>query len=594
MRVADFIANELSKIANNCYTVTGGGAMHLNDAFSKSSINVKYLHHEQSCSIAAEAESRITNRPSIVNVTSGPGGLNALNGIFGAYTDSIPVIVVSGQAKTETLVKTYNGQWRQLGDQEVDIVKLTDSITKYSVCLDDPSKIKYYLEKAIYLSLNGRPGPVWLDVPVDIQSMEIDLKNQYNPVKDYLIKYNLKKIQNKTILLCDMLKNSERPVFYLGSGVHISKTINNILRIAECLDIPIVTSFNSNDLITDDNKFYVGRAGTVGNRSGNFVVQSSDLVIVLGSRLNIRQISYNWKSFAPNAIKVAVDIDIHELNKPTCNLDLKIHSPLQDFLRILENEVSNLKLSKFSEWLKWGKERLSKHPVCKKEYWNLKNKVNPYCFVDKLFEFLDENETVVCSDGTACVTTFQAMKIKKNQRVFHNSGCASMGYELPASIGAFFAEKKDRIVCIAGDGSIMMNIQDLETIRGNNLPIQIFILNNEGYHSIRQTQRSFFSDNITGCGTDSGLTFPKFKKIAEAFEFNYFSIKNHDELNLLIPKILQTKNKFICEVFLDLDQHFSPKLSSKKLKDGSMITSPLEDMWPFLTKKQLKDNMIYE
>ena len=592
MRISDYIASELSKIAVNCYTLTGGGAMHLNDAFSKSSLNIRYLHHEQSCSMAAEAEARISNKPAIVNVTSGPGGINAINGVFGAYTDSIPMIIVSGQVKRETLVKTYNGKWRQLGDQEVDIVSMVKGVTKYSVCLDNPILIKHELEKAIYISLNGRPGPVWLDVPIDIQAMQMDFNIQSQPTKDYLVQFDINKLQFQIKSLCEKLKNSKRPVFYLGAGVHISDTKDTIIDIAEKYNIPIITSFNSNDLIPDESDVYVGRAGSIGNRSGNFVVQSSDLLIVLGSRLNIRQVSYNWKSFAPNAFKVGVDIDELELDKPTCKLDLKIHSPLQDFMRLFNIELERSSTLNFSKWLKWGKERLLKYPVCIEEYWDIKQKVNPYCFVDELFKNLNENEIVVCADGTACVTTFQGMKVKKGQRVFHNSGCASMGYDLPASIGAFYSSSKERIICLAGDGSIMLNLQELETIRGQNLPIQIFILNNEGYHSIRQTQKAFFSDNISGCGLDSGLTFPNFSKIANAFAFDYFSISNHTELKSKLPDILNTNQKFICEIFLDLNQHFSPKLTSKKLKDGSMVTSSMEDMWPFLENNELKQNLI--
>ena len=592
MRISDYIASELSKIAANCYTVTGGGAMHLNDAFSKSSLNIRYLHHEQSCSMAAEAEARISNKPAIVNVTSGPGGINAINGVFGAYTDSIPMIIVSGQVKRETLVKTYNGKWRQLGDQEVDIVSMVKGVTKYSVCLDNPILIKHELEKAIYISLNGRPGPVWLDVPIDIQAMQMDFNIQSQPTKDYLVQFDINKLQFQIKSLCEKLKNSKRPVFYLGAGVHISDTKDTIIDIAEKYNIPIITSFNSNDLIPDESDVYVGRAGSIGNRSGNFVVQSSDLLIVLGSRLNIRQVSYNWKSFAPNAFKVGVDIDELELDKPTCKLDLKIHSPLQDFMRLFNIELERFSTLNFSKWLKWGKERLLKYPVCLEEYWDIKQKVNPYCFVDELFKNLNENEIVVCADGTACVTTFQGMKVKKGQRVFHNSGCASMGYDLPASIGSFYSSSKGRIICLAGDGSIMLNLQELETIRGQNLPIQIFILNNEGYHSIRQTQKAFFSDNISGCGLDSGLTFPNFSKIANAFDFDYFSISNHTELKSKLPDILNTNQKFICEIFLDLNQHFSPKLTSKKLKDGSMVTSSMEDMWPFLENNELKQNLI--
>jgi len=594
MRIADYIAEKLSKVSRNCYMVTGGGAMHLNDAFGKSKLKVIYCHHEQACSMAAEAEARINRIPAVVNVTTGPGGINAINGVFGAFTDSIPMIVVSGQVKRETLVRTYSTPWRQLGDQEVDIIKMVEGVTKYSICVTDPETIRYHLEKAIFLAVNGRPGPVWLDIPIDLQGMDInpdDLKG-FNPNEVDTIDES--EVNVLVSDLINIIKKSERPVFYIGSGVHISGTQDLFLQIANKLNIPVVTAWNSNDLIEDENPLYVGRGGSIGNRSGNFVLQSADLLIVLGSRLNIRLVSYNWSSFAPNAFKVGVDIDENELDKPTCSFDLKIHSSLEYFLTAFNKEidVKSNSFPDYSNWINWGKERLLKYPVCLDEYWNNKETVNPYCFVDTLFDNLKDNDTVVCADGTACVVTFQGMKVKTGQRVFHNSGCASMGYELPAAIGAVNAYKnKDRVICVAGDGSIMMNLQELQTISGNNYPIQIFILNNKGYHSIRQTQRNFFSDNIVGCGTDSGLTFPIFEKVAIAFDFPYFEIKNHRDLIDILPKIINLKGRFICEVHLDLEQHFSPKLSSKKLEDGSMVTSPLNDMWPFLSEEELKTNI---
>ena len=364
---------------------------------------------------------------------------------------------------------------------------------------------------------------------------------------------------------------------------------------AELTGVPVVTAWNSNDLIEDTHPLYVGRPGTIGNRSGNFVVQSADLVIVLGSRLNIRLVSYNWSSFAKNAIKVGVDIDVKELNKPTCNFDHKFNQDLALFIPALLNFISNKnELPDFSNWVSWGKERLAKYPVCLDEYWLKNNGVNPYCFIDELSNYTKEGDNIVCADGTACVTTFQAIKVKKNQRIFHKSGCASMGYELPATIGAYFTNlNQSRVICLAGDGSIMMNIQELQTISGLNIPAQIYILNNKGYHSIRQTQHSFFKDNIVGCGIDSGLTFPEFSKIATAFGFNYFSIKNHEELKNKLGNIMSTEGAFICEIEIDLDQQFSPKVTSKKLEDGSMITSSLEDMWPFLSPEELACNTIH-
>jgi acetolactate synthase-1/2/3 large subunit len=573
--------------------VTGGGAMHLNDAFGRSIFKITYCHHEQACAIAAEAEARITGIPATVCVTTGPGGINAINGVFGAYVDSIPMIVVSGQVKRATLVANYTGDWRQLGDQEVDITNMVKGITKYAVTVMDPESIRYHLEKAIYLCMNGRPGPVWLDIPIDIQSMDIDvdkLSGFYEQSESKNEVFNQIEATTKIKSLISLLSTSKRPVIVSGYGIWASQTQQLLLDFAEKYNIPIVTTFNSNDLVHDEHPCYVGRAGTIGNRSGNFVIQSADLVIVLGSRLNIRIVSYNWESFAPKANIACVDIDERELRKPTVKYNLPIHCCLKFFFKEIKNQLVDGVLGDYKEWLAWGKGRLEKYPVCLEEYWENTETVNPYCFVDELFDHLRENETVVCADGTACVVTFQGMKIKKGQRVFHNSGCASMGYDLPAAIGAFNAGRSSRILCIAGDGSIMMNIQELQTISGNAIPVQIFILNNKGYHSIRQTQRNFFKDNIVGCGVDSGLTFPDFKKVAVAFDFEYHCIQNHQDLKQKMKTILTSNDRFICEVHLDMNQHFSPKLSSRILEDGSMVTSSLEDMWPFLSDEELKSN----
>ncbi|MCX8480854.1 MAG: thiamine pyrophosphate-binding protein, partial [Sediminibacterium sp.] len=331
IRIADYIAQAVSTIAKNCYMVTGGGAMHLNDAFSKTDMQIIFCHHEQACSIAAEAEARITNIPAVVNVTTGPGGINAINGVFGAFVDSIPMIVVSGQVKRETLVEYMQGSWRQLGDQEVNIIEMVKKITKYAVCILDPLTIKYHVEKAIFEATNGRPGPVWIDVPIDIQAMQNDMDELTGfeiPIQPI---FNKEKAYQQFIELNSILQNAQKPVIYVGAGIHLSSTKDLLLKFIELLEIPVVTSFNSNDIIEDENQFYVGRGGTIGNRSGNFVLQSADVIIVLGSRLNIRQVSYNWNSFAPKSLKIGIDIDINELNKPTCNFNIKIHSSLQYF-----------------------------------------------------------------------------------------------------------------------------------------------------------------------------------------------------------------------------------------------------------------------
>lgn len=600
IRVADYIANKIAEYTDHIFLVTGGGAMHLNDAFGRQK-NLKYIccHNEQACSIAAEAYTRVSGKIGAINVTTGPGGINALNGVFGAWVDSIPMIIVSGQVKRETCLSYYNlnGKLRQLGDQEVDIVAMTKSITKFSVLVEDPLKIKFYMEKALSIAMEGRPGPVWLDIPVDVQSSYVDVEKltSFQPSEKINsdITNEIKHLIQESLF---KLVNSKRPVIYAGSAIWHSKSHKEFIEFIEKINIPVVTAWNSNDLLWDNHHLYAGRPGSVGNRGGNFTVQNSDCLIVLGSRLNIRLVSYNWENFAKNAFKIGVDIDNAELNKPTSNYDTKLNIDLKDFFKFAINILDENSIKFNNEnWNNKTKEWLLKYPVCLQEYWNTKNSVNPYCFIDSLYDKLEPKDIVVCADGTACVTAFQGAKIKKGQRLFHNSGCASMGYDLPASIGAYFGrieKTTDRIICIAGDGSIMMNLQELETISGNNLNIKIFLLNNKGYHSIRQTQQSFFKDNIVGCGLESGLTFPDFEKVAKAFNFIYKPIRNHNELANCIEYVLKEKGPTFCEVFIDMNQQFSPKLSSRKLEDGTMVTATLEDMSPFLDREEFNSNML--
>lgn len=597
VRLADYVFEKISAYADKVFLVTGGGAMHLNDAIGRNK-NLEYIcfHHEQACSIAAEAYSRVSGKLGVVNVTSGPGGINALNGVFGAWVDSIPMIILSGQVKRETCLQTHGliGKLRQLGDQEADIISMVKGITKYAVFVDAPNDIAYHLEKAIHLATTGRPGPCWLDIPIDVQASIInELELIGFKSEEAEIGFDEAVVEEQIKLVIDKIQHAERPIIYAGHGIHLSRTYKQFFELIDTLKIPVVTAWNSNDLLTDDHPLYAGRPGIIGNRAGNFTVQNADLIIVLGSRLNIRLVSYNWNNFAPNAYKIGVDVDVAELEKPTCKYDVKIVSDLRIFFPLFLKAAQGVKFQLKSEWLNWCKVRVDKYPVCLPEYWDLKETVNPYCFVDELSKCLNENETIVCADGTACVATFQGIVVKKGQRVFHNSGCASMGYDLPAAIGAYYGkETVGRVICIAGDGSIMMNLQELQTISGNKLPIQIFILNNKGYHSIRQTQNNFFKDNIIGCGTESGLNFPSFSKLAIAFGLPYHSISNHLELKNNLKTILDSQEGFICEVFLDLNQEFSPKLSSKKLDDGTMISSPLQDMFPFLSVEELQSNMI--
>tara|TARA_Y100000739_G_scaffold229454_1_gene244238 strand:- start:241 stop:2067 length:1827 start_codon:yes stop_codon:yes gene_type:complete len=593
IRVVDCIPNILVAYKiEHVYMVTGGAAMHLNDALGNhSELRVHYLHHEQSCSIAAESNARHHYIPSVVNVTAGPGSINAINGVFGAYVDSIPMIVISGQAKTSTLVNSYcDDELRQLGDQEVDICNAMKKMTKYTKQLRKPEDIKYELEKCIYLSMNGRPGPCWLDIPIDIQGAIVNQKELIgfkNKSENSFSKSNLK---NNLPLLIQKIKQAKRPLIYAGSGIRASKSCVKLINFAEELDIPIVTSWNSNDLIWDDHKLFAGRPGTVGTRVGNYVVQTCDVLLVLGARLNIRQISYNWECFADQAWICQIDVDESELNKPTLSQDLKINCDLKDFFNLIKlNDLKNcLKETQKSrlKWILWIsnlKKKFNFYYDQGKEA-SPKDKVNPYFFIYSLTKNLKEKDNIVFADGTACVAGFQSAVIKKGQRLYHNSGCASMGYELPAAIGAYHATK-NKIYCVAGDGSIMMNIQDLATISLEALPIVIFILENQGYHSIRQTQENFFSGRSVGCGNNSGLNFPDFHALGKGFKIETIQVNNNSELESAIKKSLKTNSPLLVVLKIDKSIPFTPKVSSKRLEDGTMITARLEDMSPFLPRE---------
>lgn len=598
VRVADYIVQFLaSKNIKHVFMVTGGGAMHLNDAFGRCK-EMTYIacHHEQACTMAAESYFRMSGRVAAVNVTTGPGGTNALTGVYGAYVDSCAMFVVSGQVKTETLAAMSRLPLRQLGDQEVDITEMARPVTKYSQLINDPESIKYHLEKAWYLCTTGRPGPVWLDVPINIQSATIDPSSlqSFDPISEEQI-WETKDLTSACKQVLSDIQNASRPVILAGSGVRLADSYQKFLEFVESVGVPVTTAFNAHDLIWNDHKLYAGRPGTVGDRPGNFAVQNSDYLLVLGCRLNIRQISYNFKSFARAARIAMVDIDAAELKKPTLKIDHPIHADLRDFFttcaQIHSGTPKMPETKAQSNYLNQCKKWLEKYPVVLPEYRQNLHKTNPYVFVEQLFKQLPSDAIVVTANATACVATFQAANLKKGQRLYSNSGCATMGFDLPAAIGASMAANKAPVICVAGDGSIQMNIQELQTIFTHKLPIKIFLLNNLGYQSIKLTQQNFFSDNIVGCGEDSGVGFPDFELIARAYGLKYLSAKNQEETAHVIQVAIKESGPLICEIAIDEAQAFAPKLSSRRLPDGRMVSSPLEDMAPFLPREELKANL---
>lgn len=594
IKLSDFIANFLVEAGmTDVFMLTGGGAMHLNHSLgTHPQLKVTFNHHEQASAMAAESYARLTNKIAVVNVTTGPGGLNTMNGVFGAWTDSIPMLVISGQVRYDTTIQSTGFSLRQLGDQEVDIISCVKPITKYAEMVIDPQLIQYHLQKALFIATHGRPGPVWLDIPMNIQGATIDETQliQFDPLTYFPKIPTVKKRTIQQVLA--HIEKAERPVILAGSGVRLSKHHDLFLRLIDQLQIPVTTAFNAHDVLYDEHPLYVGRPGSVGDRAGNFAVQNADLLLVLGSRLNIRQIGYNTEAFATKAYKIVVDIDALELIKPTVFVDMPIHADLSDFMLQLVDEIPQSNTVPKIEWLEWCQTRRKRYPVVLNEYWNLKEFVNPYCFMQTLSEYLPENQIIVTGDGTACVTAFQAMKIKKGQRLYHNSGCASMGYDLPAAIGACVGSQGNSIICLAGDGSIQQNIQELSVIAYHQYPIKIFVLNNQGYHSIRQSQENFFKGEQVGVGPESGLGFPNFQRIAYGFDLPYYRCERHSDLDAAIEAALNTEGPVLCEMMLTLEQAFAPKASSKRLADGSFVSSPLEDLAPFLSREELAENMI--
>ncbi len=595
MKVSDYLAKRLEEHGvRHVFMLTGGGAMYLNDSLGHTEkIRPVFQHHEQACAIAAEGYARVSDKVGVVNVTTGPGGINALNGVFGAWTDSIPMLVISGQVKRETCMSSYPGlHLRQLGDQEADIHRLATPITKYYAYMDDPQKIRYHLERALYLAEHGRPGPCWIDIPVDVQAAQVDAKNLpvYDPSEDEQ-SWNMQKLRSACRKTLERLHCAKRPVILVGTGIRLAKALDVFDRVIRKLGVPVTTAWTAHDLMDSKDPLYAGRPGTIGDRPGNFAVQNADLLLVIGCRLNIRQVSYNWISFARHAFLIQVDIDKEELSKPTVKPHLPVHADARLFLEELDRQITRRGKypASHSAWLDWCRQRVERYPVVLSRHRASKERINPYHFTEVLFEKLRADDVIVCGNGSACVIPFQAGRIKKGQRLLCNSGNASMGYDLPAAIGAAFARGGKRVVCLAGDGSIQLNIQEFQTIFHYKLPIKLFVLNNNGYLSIRQTQEAFFG-RYTGESPSSGMTLPDIVRVAQAYGLS--STRLNEISSPVLEDVLEKEGPFICEVLLDPDQLFEPKLGSRSLSDGTIVSSPLEDLSPFMDREELKENLL--
>ncbi len=595
MRAADYIAKTLATLGvKHVFMITGGGAMFLNDAFGhEARIHYVCNLHEQACAIAAEGYARTAGKMAVVCVTTGPGGTNALTGVLGQWLDSIPVLYLSGQVRYDTAVPSTGLPLRQLGDQEANIIDIVRPITKYATMVTDPQLIRYHLEKAMHLAVSGRPGPVWLDIPLNVQSslVEESTLKSYDPREDGSGSA-LEMDEHQVDEVVRRLSTSERPVVLAGAGVRLAGAADAFYRLAEKLSVPVQVAWDAIDLFPSAHPLYAGRPSTLGQRGANFIFQNADLLLSLGCRLNVRQIGYNFPAVARAAYKISVDIDPAELRKPTIKIDLPINADAGDFIRKLDARLKASSLPRKTAWLSWCKERIQRYPVILPEYRGRRRLVNPYVFCDMLSQRLDAKDVMVSSNGSSCVVPIQAMEMKRGQRHIVNSGCAAMGYGLPAAIGACFANGRKKVICFEGDGSIQLNIQELETAHYHRLPLKIFVFDNAGYLSIRSTQNNFFDGRLVGESAKSGVGFPDFVKVAKAYGIPACRITRHSQLEEKIDQVLDSDGPVLCDVLMDPAQSFSPRTASKRLPDGRMESSPLEDMYPFLPEDEFLSNMI--
>lgn len=599
IKLSDYVADFLvAHGIDTAFSVTGGGAMHLNDSLGhREGLHVLYNHHEQACAIAAEAYARMYNRVAALCVTTGPGGTNAITGVVGGWLDSIPMLVISGQVRYDTSARGMGLPLRAAGDQEFDITRAVACMTKYCEMIEDPLRIRYALEKALYLATHGRPGPCWIDIPVNFQGCTIETDDllPYDPAEDAATLPPA--VAEETVAeVLRRIRAAKRPVFYAGNGIRLAGAFDVFERVVKKLNVPVVTGWDNIDMIPDDDPLYVGRGGIMGDRAGNFAVQNSDLVLAVGNRLSIRQVGYNWKTWAREAFVIMVDADAAELKKPTLHVEMPVHADAGDFLRRLENAIGEGPFYPENGWQETGRRWKATYPVVQKKHFEDTRLTNVYAFIRTLSERLPEGYVTVVGNGSACVVGSHAYVIKRGQRFLINSAIASMGYDLPAAIGACCAIGRKELVCVTGDGSLQMNLQELQTILTNRLPIKLFVINNDGYHSIRQTQTNLFGTHTkVGIGPESGdLSFPSLEKLAAAYGYPYVRCDSNAALPGALDAVFARPGAVICEVFVSPEQFFEPKSATKRLPDGTLVSPPLEDLAPFLPREELLSNLFIE
>ena len=595
MKLSDYIVKFLEDNGvRDVFMLTGGGCMHLVDSFGKSK-KIKYFcaHHEQSCAMAAEAYAKFKNDLGVVLVTSGPGVTNALTGLVGAFQDSIPCLFISGQAKRrQTVSNEKEAKLRQFGTQEVNTIPIVESVCKFAIMVNEPEKIRYYLEKALYLAKTGRPGPVWLDVPLDVQSAQIDeahLRNFDSSELENTYKHKL--ADADLAIIANYFKQAKRPVIIAGHGIRLAGACNELCKFVERFNFPVVTTILGIDVIPSSHKNYIGRIGIKGTRAGNFAIQNADLVLSIGSRLAVPAVGHEYKLFAREAKVLVIDIDPEEHKKKTIRIDKFVQADAGIFINEIQKYFRKAKISVPKIWieqcLKWRR----KYPVCLMQYKKANGKINLYYFIEALNKKLKSDIPVISDAGSVFYAVSQGININKGQRYITSGALATMGFSLPAAIGVCIANKNKSVVAVTGDGSFQLNIQELQTIVHYNLPVKIFVINNNGYLSIRQTQARFFNSRFVGEGVYSGVSFPNTSKIAQAYGIKYVKLTGAN-LTKGLDQVLKSNFPVICEVFSPENQAIIPTNTAEIGANGVMASKPLEDMYPFLDRKTFFSEMI--
>jgi acetolactate synthase-1/2/3 large subunit len=594
IKLSDYVIQFVVNLGvKHIFLLPGGGCMHLIDSVGRNP-DLQFICnlHEQTCAIAADAYGQYTNKLGVALVTTGPGGTNTITGLAAAWLDSTPCLFISGQVKRADLAAPH--EVRQMGFQEINIVKLVSPITKYAVMVTEPNEIRYHLEKATYLARTGRPGPVWVDIPLDVQATMIEEEElaRFDP-HEVETPADPAALQHQVSATIDLLNRSDRPVILAGNGIRLAKGQTEFLRLIELLKIPILTTWKAIDFVPETHELFAGRPGIVGQRGANFVQQNADCFLAIGARLDYGQIGYSHSVFARAAKKIMVDIDPAEIRKMMTPIDVPIHADAKAFLEEFLRQAVKLADKDRSAWLKRCKEWQARYPVVLPEYWQDKNYVNQYVLIDVLADEMSDGDLLIPgSSGACCEATMQAFRMKEGIRSFYTPGLGAMGFGVPASIGGCIASGGRRTVCIDGDGGFHMNCRELEVVRRLNLPIKFFVLNNQGYGSIRATQRNYFEGHYVASDAKSGLTLPDTIRVAQAYGIPTRKLLNHTDLRQRVKEVLATEGPVVCDVMVPPDQATAPRLSSAQRADGSMISKPLEDLWPFLDRQEFLANMI--